>query len=881
MKRFLLTIVVCCFLSAPSQAAHIKGGFFSYRYLGPGTFDPVNYNRYRVTLTIYMVCTPSPGQLTNPINFTIFNNAGVIYQNVSVPLTNQYTLGKNSDEPCISGNQQGCYYTVVVYDLSSVELPRSTGGYTISYQRCCRLGGIQNLIAPSSSTGNTFTIKIPGSSVAPGAETNSSPLFPVNDTAVVCAGSSFSYSFQASDTNGDSLAYSFCDAFAGGGQDPGTGPGSAAPDPAAPPPYFSVPYQSPFFGSQPMGPGVTIDPITGLINGIAPALTGEYVVCVCVSEYRNGVLLGITRKELHIQVKDCEPLDARLDPKPTTCDGFTVSFANDGTTPPGTEYFWTFGEPSSGIFNTSLSATPVHTYAAAGTYTITLKVSIAGLCLDSTISQINVFPGFYPGFTVTGSCYNNPFQFTDTTRTDYGTVNSWSWNFGDTGTLADTSHLQHPQWTYTSPGTKTVTLTVSNSKGCINTVSFPADVRDKPGINLAFNDTLICRNDAIQLNAGGTGVFSWTPLVNIINPNTGTPTVSPLSTTRYFVTLNDNGCINQDSVNVRVINAVSLQAMSDTTICQGDAVQLSASTNGLSFNWTPAAGLNNPNIINPLATVNATTTYTVRASIGSCSMTDQVVVTTVPYPIANAGPDPTICYNGSVQLNGTMNGVRHTWSPGSFLDNPNSLTPLASPPRTTQYILSAFDNLGCPKPGLDTIVVTVLPKVRAYAGRDTTVVVGQPLQFNGSGGINYAWSPAIGLSGTAIPNPIGVYDASLESIQYKLVVSDMAGCADSSFITVRIFQTKPTIFVPTAFTPNNDGLNDVVRPISAGIQQIKYFSIFNRGGQRVFNSTTDKAGWDGRFNGKDQANGVYVWMVQAIDYTGAAVFLKGTVTLIR
>jgi gliding motility-associated-like protein len=155
------------------------------------------------------------------------------------------------------------------------------------------------------------------------------------------------------------------------------------------------------------------------------------------------------------------------------------------------------------------------------------------------------------------------------------------------------------------------------------------------------------------------------------------------------------------------------------------------------------------------------------------------------------------------------------------------------------------------------------------------------LQLNGSGGLNYVWSPATGLSNPNISNPIGRYTASIDSVRYKLIVTDIAGCADSSFITVRVFRTNPSVFVPTAFTPNNDGLNDVIRPIAVGIQEIKYFSIFNRWGQRVFNTTADRAGWDGRINGTLQASGVYVWMVSAIDYTGAPIFLKGTVALIR
>jgi gliding motility-associated-like protein len=240
-----------------------------------------------------------------------------------------------------------------------------------------------------------------------------------------------------------------------------------------------------------------------------------------------------------------------------------------------------------------------------------------------------------------------------------------------------------------------------------------------------------------------------------------------------------------------------------------------------------------------------------------------------------------ICYNTSAQLNASHNGNSFSWSPTKYLSDSTILNPIATPPRTTTYYFTVFDNKGCPKPGRDTIVVTVNPKVKAYAGRDTIVVVNQPLQFNGTGGVSYLWSPATGLTSTTVYNPIGVYGMNIDSVRYKLVVSDAAGCADSAYVTVRVYKVKPTIFVPTAFTPNNDGLNDTVYPISVGIKKINYFSIYNRWGQLVFTTTQDRKGWDGTLGGKLQNSGVFVWMVSAIDYLGAPVFLKGTVALIR
>jgi gliding motility-associated-like protein len=178
-------------------------------------------------------------------------------------------------------------------------------------------------------------------------------------------------------------------------------------------------------------------------------------------------------------------------------------------------------------------------------------------------------------------------------------------------------------------------------------------------------------------------------------------------------------------------------------------------------------------------------------------------------------------------------------------------------------------------------LVTPLPEIHAFAGNDTLVIVGQPLQLNAEGGVNYEWMPSFGLSNPNIKNPIGLYGPEIDSIRYTVVVYNEAGCTDTAFVKVTVFKTEPYVFVPTGFTPNGDGLNDVVRPIAVGIKQIKYFSIYNRWGQLLFKTTTNGHGWDGKIRGMPQATNVFVWMVSAVDYLDRPFFMKGTVTLIR
>ncbi|MBL7738570.1 MAG: gliding motility-associated C-terminal domain-containing protein [Chitinophagaceae bacterium] len=876
MKR-LVIVIAFLFTAIPLLANHITGGEMFYTYAG---LDASGNHQYAVTLKLFRRCGNEGAQLDGAAAIAVFSKLnGTMIWSSSIAMARREFLNLVSPGPCIIGSPIVCY-EVGFYEFT-VALPPSVSGYTITYQRCCRIAGINNL-AGSSNVGATYTADIPGTNLVGNGPVNNSARFTGIDTVVVCRDNYFTYSFGATDPDaGDQLTYSFCDAYVGGGQGQGTGTNSPAPNPPAGPPYSSVPYAPPYSGIQPLGGNVTINPNTGLITGVAPSF-GLYVVTVCVNEIRNGVVIATQRKDLQIRADDCDVARAVLNPEYVECGGLTLSFQNE--TPPNpiiNSFFWDFGDPASGINNTSASSTPTHTFSAPGDYTIKLVTNRGQECSDSTTAIVRVWPGFFPAFTSAGICLRNPVLFNDATTTNHGFVNSWRWNFGDLTTPADTSRLQNPNWTYADTGSKVITFIVTNSKGCIDTLTDTLQIIDRPLITLAFRDTLICVPDAVQLQASGTGVFSWSPGINIVNANTATPTVNPASTTTYYVQLDEQGCINTDSVRIRVVNFVTLNEMPDTTICRTDTAQLRISSDGLRYSWTPASSLIDATVQNPLAIAGTTTLYTVTARIGSCSTTRDIQVTAIPYPVANAGPDTIICYGHSAFLRGSHDGDSFTWSPVSTLLNANTLNPTAYPRSTASYILSSQANRGCPKPGRDTVLVRVMPKINPSAGNDTLVIVGQPLQLNAEGGISYQWTPPTGLNNPLIKNPVGIYPAEIDSIRYTVLVYDSIGCVDSAFVRVTVFKTNPYVFVPTGFTPNGDGLNDVLRPIAVGVKEIKYFAIYNRWGQLLFKTTTNGHGWDGRIGGMPQGSNVFVWMVSAVDYLDKPIFLKGTSTLIR
>ncbi len=866
MKK-LLPIFLLLIIANVVLGRHIKGGEITYEYIGQG----VNGNdRFILTLRLFLECGASGSQLDEEVSIGVYqnsNNSPVAGSPFVLPLTGDDFINLSTPNPCIVNPSPVCY-RLRTYSIQ-IDLPKLSGGYSAIFQRCCRIDGINNL-SPNQSIGSSYVTEIHGSNTV-GIGVNSSPFFGIKDTVLICQNRPFKLDFGAMDLDGDSLSYEFCDAYSCP---------SAPPTITNPPPPNTVgfvSYGNQYSGSQPLGPSVSINPTTGVISGLAPS-GGNYVVCVCVSEWRNGVRLTTHRKDFNVQVDDrCDFASALLDPSYITCDGFDFQFKNEA---PYTSlihtYYWDFG--INGITtDTSTSSEPVYIFPDTGVYNVKLVINRGEECPDSATTEMKVFPYFNAGFVHNGACKEFPFQFTDTTKTTYGSVIGWRWNFGDETTSLDTSQLRNPSWKYSTASTKQVQFIVGSTKGCIDTVLKEIIVYDKPPITLPFKDTLICSIDTLQLFASGLGTFSWLPSYNIINPNSPNPFVYPKTTTKYHVTLNDRGCINKDSIQVRVVDFVTLDAKPDSTICLTDSVSLRALGDGLKFLWSPPGDLDDPTKSNPKAKPNGNTVYTVISTIGKCTETDQVTIRTIPYPFANAGADTTICFEDTAVLRGRIIAAAFMWSPLSSLQNPNTLNPFAFPLRTTNYVLTVTDTLGCPKPFRDTVTVTVRPRILAFAGRDTAVVVGQPLQLNASGGEFYLWSPPNGLNRIDINNPIAVLS---DNMRYLLKVSTQEGCFAHDSINVKVFKTAPDIFVPNAFTPSKE-TNSLFRPIPVGISTFEFFRIYNRWGQLVFSTSRAGYGWDGTLAGKLQNSGTYVWTVRGIDFTGRTIAKKGTMVLIR
>ncbi|OQP44444.1 hypothetical protein A4H97_08680 [Niastella yeongjuensis] len=343
--------------------------------------------------------------------------------------------------------------------------------------------------------------------------------------------------------------------------------------------------------------------------------------------------------------------------------------------------------------------------------------------------------------------------------------------------------------------------------------------------------------------------------------------------------------VNYVEVSIPVIITVSdlvVDAGNDATICEGLSTPLSGTSNGINFSWTPVAGISNTTIVNPSASPPTTTKYYLSATKGTCTLTDSLVVTVLPAPIAHAGNDTSVCYTYDGLLHGS-GGLSYKWKPETYLSNTAVDAPeVIHPERSVLYTLQVTDAQGCRSLKEDSVLFHVVPPTQVWAGNDTIVALGQPLQMqavdlNKSGFTQFAWSPSYGLTTPSTANPIAQPE---NNITYQVTAVTPEGCTASDAVFVKVFKNVD-IYVPNAFTPNGDGRNDIFRVTAPGMKALKYFVIMNRWGQEVFRTTDLAAGWNGTLKGNHLSAGTFVWALEGVDYTGRVIRKKGTIELIR
>lgn len=191
-----------------------------------------------------------------------------------------------------------------------------------------------------------------------------------------------------------------------------------------------------------------------------------------------------------------------------------------------------------------------------------------------------------------------------------------------------------------------------------------------------------------------------------------------------------------------------------------------------------------------------------------------------------------------------------------------------------QILLSAEGVNGCSSTVTKDLLIN---SAHANAGNDTIIARNTLFQLHGSGGVSYSWSPAAGLNNANISDPI---TKITNDTRFFLTVKNEEGCVDTASVKATVFNGS-AIYVPTAFTPNHDGLNDILKPFYVGIKTLYYFTVYNRWGEKVFSTTDMNQGWDGSWKQTVENGSAYVWVLKAVDMLGKMYNLKGSFILLK
>jgi gliding motility-associated-like protein len=353
-----------------------------------------------------------------------------------------------------------------------------------------------------------------------------------------------------------------------------------------------------------------------------------------------------------------------------------------------------------------------------------------------------------------------------------------------------------------------------------------------------------------------------------------------------FKIKDSNNCVFNFTRTERLtlIDTMRLRLPADTNVCFGKSVVLVPSTNPETtiFNWLPGRPLlNNDTIATPIATVTDTTKFTLTAKWGVCTRADSMFVKILQKPIPNAGLDTIVCFKTPAILRGSAisrsGPVGFTWAPSNMV-NPNNIAVTTAYPDTTRFfVLTVSDKFGCNFNEVDSVLVTMRDPVNAFAGNDTIAKLNQPHQLAASGGVLFNWHPSYPLNNPFSATPL----ATLSSDQFFTVtVTDDIGCVGTDGVFVRAIK-GPDYYLPNAFTPNGDGLNDIFRPIPSGIRNTEYFRVFDRYGNLMFETRQNMRGWNGQLNGTPASPGTYTYMIKGFDDAGNVIAKTGTVVLIR
>lgn len=432
----------------------------------------------------------------------------------------------------------------------------------------------------------------------------------------------------------------------------------------------------------------------------------------------------------------------------------------------------------------------------------------------------------------------------------------------------------------------TYRVSAMNEFGCLAMDSVHIEVYPKTDFKVGPNGE-ICKGDMVELTANGGKQYRWTPPYGLSCDECESPIASPVFTTKYAVAATDTyGCKYDDSVSVYVKDFPTVTTISDKMICRGESVLLeTVAANAADFSWYPDLHLDNPKTMNPVASPDTSITYVVSVTNDlGCSVSDSVRLTVINKVDADLAGN-TACPGERAQLsvavnNASENGYQIQWLPANLFEDAHAAVQTLRPLHDVEVSV-VVSSQTCEADTLSYYInLHDVPEVDA--GDDRIVYLGEkiPLAATSASIINYYnWSPSERLECGECQSTAWIADRSRT---FTVNVIDENGCAAKDSVTFSVVgNCRDDVFVPNAFTPNGDEINDRFMVRSQNQIKLNHFKIFDRWGKEVYSSNDIEEGWDGNYEDKEVFAGVYVYHLIAGCRNGQSVLVKGNVTVIR
>jgi len=809
-------------LSVSSKATHIVGGDFYYDYLGN--------NLYKITLKLYIDCINGNDQAILSDREAIigvfdagtndYERSFVISRSLPTRLDKlHYECVRPPRDVCVDG------YTYT----QTVKLDPGDNGKILSFQRCCRNNSITNIYYPES-TGSTYWIKIPPLSHA---GINSAARFKELPPNYLCTDAPLVFDHSATDPDGDSLVYELYQPYLGATRSEPRPDHTLISGMFREPPFIQVQWKTPYYTYNQMGgsPRLRIDRKTGELT-VTPSTVGQFVIGVKVKEYRKGVFVGETFRDYQFNVRHCtfDIVSAFASPVFSCSD--TVDFANKSKK--AVNYRWDFGDPTTSA-DTSHEVNPTYIYPGNGDYRVRLR-AWNDICEDEFITTVRIRSEIVVDLGPDLIFCDGVDRILDTRAYDATRVD---WSNGQNGRAIRVKDT----------GTYVAVVYYDNcvDSGRVHISTDPVNFSIPP-------DSLFCDKVDCILDAGIEDVhYQWST-----SPRDTFRRLYVQDTGVYWVRVNNKNCVKFDTTRIYTANKPEIGPY--YFVCNEFNKTLDAGGRaGSTYLW------DNGNT-SRYRTIDKKGTYFVRITEGHCVLSDTLIVEN-PRIDLELGPDEHFCDYVLKMLEAPAGMKKYTWN---YEGNTNTI----QVKKAGQYFIEVEDSNGCT--ASDTINLTVSQSPEITLGPDTSICSRTSLKISPGGNfLRYTWS--FGVDDDAV-------EREIESAgTYSVEVEDSFGCIGRASINVRVDpEALPNdLYVPNAFTPNGDGLNEVF-PFSFIIKQPEFRArVFNRWGQKVYDSETHGPTWDAHYQNEIVHPEAFLYLVEYRGCDGNFRRLKGTVTVMR